>query len=76
MEPGIKEFFKRLSASIGLCVLWMSINMVIGIKLGYAFFETIHWSNMVYYVWVIISFIALIMFYIKLWKEPIEHLED
>ena len=76
MEPGIKEFFKRLSTSIGLCILWMSINMVIGIKLGYAFFETIHWSNIIYYIWVILTFIALIRFYIKLWEKPIEHLDD
>ena len=77
MEPGIKEFFKRLSASIGLCILWMTVNLVIGVKYGYAFFEDkIHWSNIVYYIWVVASFIALIFLYFKIWEKPIDHLDD
>lgn len=77
MEPEIKEFFRRLSASIGLCVAWMAINAVIGIKYSYAFFEdSIHWSNIVFYVWAVISFIALIFLYKKIWAKPIEHLSD
>ena len=77
MEPGIKEFFRRLSLSIGLCVFWMAINMAIGIKYGYAFFEdNIHWSNIVFYTWVMVSFIALIFLDIRIWKKPIEHLDD
>lgn len=77
MEPGIKEFFKRLSASIGMCVLWMAVNMVIGVKHGYAFFESgLRWSNIVFYVWIVISFIALIFFYKWLWKKPIENLDN
>lgn len=76
MEPGIKEFFRRLALSISLFVLWMMINMTFGIKLGYAFFDTLHWSNIIFYAWVIVSFIAMIMFNIKLWKKPIEHLDD
>ena len=77
MEPGIKEFFRRLSLSIGLCILWLAINMTIGVRYGYAFVEdNIHWSNIVFYVWVIASFTGLIFIYIKIWKKPIEHLDD
>jgi uncharacterized membrane protein YpjA len=77
MEPGIREFFRRLVTSISLLVLWMIVNMVIGIKYGYAFFENkIHISNIIFYVWVAASFIALIFLYIKIWKKPIEHLDD
>jgi len=77
MEPGIKEFFRRLSLSIGLCVIWMGINITIGIKYGYAFFENkILWSNIVFYIWVIASFIGVIFLYMNIWKKPIEHLDD
>ena len=77
MEPGIKEFLRRISASVGMCVIWMAINMTIGLKYGYAFFEDkIHWDNIIFYIWVIVSLAALILFYIKLWKKPIEHLDD
>ena len=77
MEPGIKEFFKRLTTCISLFILWMAINMTVGIKYGFAFFEDrIHTANIIFYVWLIVSFIALILFYIQLWKKPIEHLND
>ena len=77
MEPGIREFFKRLSLSIGLCIAWMSINIVIGIKLGYAFFDTtIGLGNIVFYIWAIASFIIMLFLYKKLWEKPIEHLDD
>jgi len=77
MEPGIKEFFKRLSLSIGICIVWMSINITIGIKYGYAFFEdSIHWSNIAFYIWVIASFIGAIFLCMKIWKQPIEDLND
>jgi len=77
MEPGIKEFFRRLSLSIGLCIFWMAINMTIGVKYDYAFFEDgIHLGNVLFYIWVIASFTGLILMYIKIWKKPIEHLDD
>ena len=77
MEPGIKEFLKRISTSVGMCVIWIAINMTIGVKYGYAFFEDkIHWDNIIFYIWVIVSLAALVLFYIKLWKKPIEHLDD
>ena len=77
MEPGIKEFFKRLVTTISFLVLWMAINIAIGIKFGYGFFEdSIHWYNIVFYVWVIVSLAALIWFYTRLWKKPIENLND
>ncbi len=77
MEPGIKEFFKRLSLSLGLLILWMAINMVAGIKFGYAFFEDkIYLSNILFYVWATASLIALIFLYKKIWEKPIEDLHD
>ena len=77
MEPGIKEFFKRLTTSISLFILWMAVNMTVGIKYGFAFFEDhIQTANIIFYVWLIVSFSALILFYIQLWKKPIEHLND
>ena len=77
MEPGIKEFFRRLSLSIGLCIVWMAINIVIGVKLDYAFFEDkIQMGNIVFYIWVALSFIGLLWLYMRIWKNPIEHLDD
>lgn len=77
MEPEIREFFKRISASIGLLIIWMAINVTVGIKFGYAFFEgAINWSNIIFYVWAVASFIGLMYLYFRIWKNPIEHLDD
>ena len=77
MEPAIREFFRRLSLSIGLGIIWMGINITIGIKFGFAFFEgNIHWGNIVFYIWLAASFGALVFLIAKIWKKPIEDLED
>ena len=77
MEPGIREFFRRISLSIGLFIIWMGINISIGIKLGLAFYEgSIHWGNIAFYVWLAASFCVLLFLIIRIWKKPIEHLED
>jgi len=77
MEPGIREFFRRISSTIGLLIIWMAINMAAGIKYGLAFYDDkIRWYNVVFYIWVIASFAALIFAYTKIWKQPIEHLHD
>ena len=77
MEPEIREFFKRLVTSISLLVIWMMINVTIGIKYNYAFYDdNMRWYNIVFYAWLAISFIALIWAYKKIWQKPIENLND
>lgn len=77
MEPGIKQFFRRISLSIGLCILWMAINMAVGIRYGYAFFENgIHLGNILFYIWAVASFTAMLYINMKIWRKPIEHLDD
>ncbi|MEO8711083.1 MAG: hypothetical protein ABI405_03115 [Parafilimonas sp.] len=77
MEPEVREFFRRISLSIGLFIVWVMVNVIIGVKLGYAFFEDkIDWGNIVFYIWVIGSLAALIWGCMQIWKKPIEHLDD
>lgn len=77
MEPEIREFFRRVSLSIGLFIIWLIINATIGIKLGYGFFEDkIRWGNILFYIWAIAGFIAVIWGCLHIWKKPIEHLDD
>lgn len=77
MEPGIREFFRRITTTVSLLIFWMTINIVAGIKYGLAFFEDeIRWYNIVFYIWAIASFVVLIFIYRRIWKEPIEDLHD
>jgi hypothetical protein len=77
MEPGIREFFRRIVTTISLLILWMMINVTIGIKYNAAFFETkVHWYNIAFYIWLVISLVALIWLCLKTWQKPIEDLHD
>ena len=77
MEPGIKEFFRRIVTTISLLILWMMINVTLGIKYNLAFFETsAQWYNIVFYVWLLASLVILIWLCLKIWQKPIENLND
>lgn len=77
MEPGIREFFRRIVATISLLILWMIINLTLGIKYELAFIEDkVRWYNILFYCWFVISLAALIWICIKIWQKPIENLKD
>lgn len=77
MEPGIKEFLRRIVATLSLLILWMMINLTLGIKYDYAFIEhKVRWYNIVFYCWFVISLVALIWMCLKIWRKPIENLHD
>ncbi len=73
MEPGIRTFLQRLVATIGLVLLWMTVNILPGIRLNYAFPEDkITIGNIVFYIWFVASGIAVARWLIRLWKQPID----
>ena len=77
MEPEIREFFRRIVTSLSLLILWMIINLTLGIKLNFAFFETkIRWYNIAFYIWLTASLVVLIWLCLKIWQKPIENLHD
>jgi hypothetical protein len=77
MEPGIREFFKRIVMTLSLLILWMMINLTLGIKMNLAFFENeIRWFNIVFYIWLMASFAVLIWLCFKIWQKPIDNLND
>jgi uncharacterized membrane protein YcaP (DUF421 family) len=69
MEPEVKDFLVRIVQSLSMGMLWLLVNMSIGIYYGFAFFDDSPgiW-NYVYYVGFIVS-LALLIFYLKRkWK--------
>ncbi len=69
MEPDIRAFLIRIVQSISMGILWLLLNMSIGIYFGFAFFEgspTI--GNYIYYVAFLASLFFLIKYLIKKWK--------
>jgi uncharacterized membrane protein YcaP (DUF421 family) len=70
MEPELKAFLAAIVQIISMLVLWMLVNIYIGIKHGLLFLDgkiTI-WHG-VYYAFLIASFIWVVRFIIRKWKN-------
>jgi ABC-type glycerol-3-phosphate transport system permease component len=69
MEDETREFLVRILNTVAIVLLWMMTNVFIGIYKGFAFFENQPgWKNYVYYVFLIASFIFLILHLKRKWK--------
>ena len=69
MEPDVKAFLLLIVQTISMGILWLLINMTVGIYFNYAFFEGSPsiW-NIIYYIFFLISLALLIMYLRKKWK--------
>jgi hypothetical protein len=69
MEPDVREFLVRIMQTISMSVVWLLVNMTLGIYFDFAFFENKpSIGNYIFYVWFIISFILLLRYFHKKWK--------
>jgi hypothetical protein len=74
MEPGVREFLRRIMLSIFLGFSWMMINIIAGIKYNLAFLEgPVKIGNILFYIWFITSLVLLFLLFRKVWREPISH---
>ncbi|MEI7589140.1 MAG: hypothetical protein WCJ68_06565 [Chitinophagia bacterium] len=72
MEPKLLQFLNRIMRTIGLGVLWMTLNSTIGIMWGYAYVQaTWHLSNILFYSFLVLSFTGLLYVLYRLWCHPI-----
>lgn len=70
MEPEIKLFLKILVQCISMLLLWMLLNTFFGIKLGLLFFDNgLSVWNVVYYACMIASFVWVVRYIVKKWKQ-------
>ncbi|MEO6253666.1 MAG: hypothetical protein ABIO79_10185 [Ferruginibacter sp.] len=69
IEDETREFLVRILQTVSIVLLWMMVNVFIGIYKGYAFFETKPgWVNYVYYAFLAISFVFLVFHLKRKWK--------
>ena len=69
MEPEVKKFFSKIVNSLSVGLLWMLVNSTLGIAFNLAFFEgrpTL--GNYLFYAWFLVSLVALLLFYKKIWN--------
>jgi len=68
MEDDTRAFLVLVLNTIALFLLWMIFNVLIGIYMGYAFFEeSPTWKNIVYYILTLASLIYLINYLRRKW---------
>jgi len=69
MEPDVKAFLLLIVQTISMGMLWLLINMTVGIYFNFAFFEgTPSLGNILYYIFFLISLFLLILYFRKNWK--------
>ncbi|MEO7444054.1 MAG: hypothetical protein ABIT96_05220 [Ferruginibacter sp.] len=69
VEPETRNFFILIANSIALVLIWMIINVLAGIYIGFAFFENQPgWKNWLYYILALASFIFLLRYLVKKWR--------
>ena len=77
MEPEMKNFLAKIATSISWVLLWMLVNSTVGIGFNFAFFETSpSIGNYIFYVWLVGSFIFLVVYLSKKWKGNFEEFDD
>ncbi len=70
MEPEVVAFLKRVAFSIFLLFCWLVLTVIIGLKFNPAFTNgSVSAANVVFYVWMAVSFISLLLYLIKIWKK-------
>jgi hypothetical protein len=67
MEDETKDFLVRIMQTISLVLLWMLVNVYVGIYKDYAFFDKHpNWTNYLFYV---LSAASLVLLLRHLWKK-------
>jgi hypothetical protein len=77
MEPKIILYLKRIIKTLSIGLLWMAVNVKLGIMDNYAFFEgKPRTANIIFYVWFCVSLSAMLFYLFKIWKDDLNFEED
>ena len=73
MEPEVLKFLKRIGFSLFLGLVWLIITVVAAIKGDNAFIgDSITLGNVLFYIWFVVSIVALVRVFKRLWTVEIE----
>jgi len=70
MEPEVRHFLRKIIWTLSAALLWLLLNVLTGLKWGYAFFEKGHTlGSIIFYLWFAASLSFLLWLYHRWWKE-------
>ena len=70
MEDDTKNFLVTIAQTASLLILWMLVNVVVGIRMKLGLFDDIPtWKNYLYYAALLISLFFLGKYLIRKWKK-------
>jgi len=74
MEPGVKEYLRRILMTLSVGLFWMASNTTVGIMYGYAFIESkVKLGNVLFYLWFATSLTLFLWYEYRLWTKPISN---
>jgi hypothetical protein len=73
-EPEVRDFMRRIVLSLLMGLIWLTVNMTLGIWFGLLFFgERMSTANLVYYIFLVLSGAFLVWWFIVTWKKRFPH---
>ncbi len=70
MEPEVVAFLKRVALCIFITFFWLAITVTVGLKFDFAFVnEHVSAGNIIFYLWMAASFVAMVLYFIRIWKN-------
>jgi hypothetical protein len=73
MEPELKLFFSKIIRSLSMGILWLLINMTLGIFFDFGFIHSgISLANILFYIFMLVTLYGLIWYLLKVWKENLQ----
>ena len=69
MEDDTRTFLVKIINTISFVMLWMLVNVYVGIYKDYGFFDKHpNWTNYLFYAFFLISFFLLVRYLRRKWK--------
>jgi hypothetical protein len=74
IEPDVKDFLKKIVFSLFLGLVWLMVNMTLGIYFGLLFpGEKFGIGNGLFYIFFVGSLFFVIRFLLRSWKRKFPH---
>jgi hypothetical protein len=70
LEPEVRNFLQRIVWTLSASLTWLLINTLVGLKFEWAIFdESRRMGNIIFYCWLVLSFVMLMKLFKKLWSQ-------